>query len=180
MLGEMGDKAASLGVVIAYENISPNPRVIAGLETSYSLDPRQLAEQLAELDHPAVLACLDVSHAQQGAVLWDFDMVEASAALSPFIAHIHFSDSTGVPATMATKALGELHFFGAGDMHAPAGWGAIDFDRLAAALDVRDGTRIVIELKSNFHHHGAEATLAAARRFAAHLDGAGTAAAAAE
>lgn len=178
VLGEAGERAAALGLVIAYENISPNPRVVAGLETSYSLDPRQLSDQLKRLSHPAVLACLDVSHAQQGAVLWEFDMVDACAALSPFIAHIHFSDSTGVPATMTTKALGELHFFGAGDMHAPAGWGAIDFDRLAAALRVREGTRIVIELKSNFHHHGAEPTLAAARRFAARLDGADVAVAA--
>ncbi len=172
VLGELGERAAALGVVIAYENISPNPRVIAGLETSYSLDPRQLADQLGRLGHPAVLACLDVSHAQQGAVLWEFDMVSACAMLSPFIAHMHFSDSTGIPATMATKTLGELHFFGAGDMHAPAGWGAIDFDALGRALDVREGTRIVIELKTNYHHHGAEPTLAAARAFAALVDGA--------
>lgn len=167
VLAEVGDRARALGVVIAYENISPNPRVIAGEETSYSLDPRALAAQLAALSHPAVLACLDVSHAQQGAVLWGFDMIEAAAVLSPFIAHMHFSDSTGEPATMPTKALGETQFFGVGDMHAPPGWGSIDFAALAAALSVREGTRIVIEIKANYHRHSAEPTLAAARRFAA-------------
>lgn len=172
VLGGLADRAASLGIKIAYENISPNPRVVAGLETSYALDPRQLAEQLDRLSHPAVVACLDVSHAQQGAGLWGFDMVDACRALAPHIGHIHFSDSTGLPARIEWRSLGEIQFFGVGDMHAPAGWGDIDFDALGQAIDVHDGTRIVIELKVNYVSHAAQDTLAAARHFAALLDGA--------
>ena len=171
-LREVGDRAGELGLTIAYENISPNARVIEGLETSYSLDPRQLAEQLGALDHPAVAACLDISHARQGATLWGFDMLEACAALAPHIAHVHFSDSTGEPATIASRHKGETQFFGLGDMHAPPGWGAVDFDALAGVLTVRNGTRIVVELKTNYHHHAAEETLLAARRFAGLLTGA--------
>ena len=165
-LGPVADRAAALGVQIAYENISPNTRVIAGQETSYSLDPGQLADQLARLEHPAVMACLDISHAQQGAGLWGFDMIDACQALGPWIGHIHFSDSTGVPATFPTGSRNEQHFFGVGDMHAPLGFGRVDFKRLAKGLAVRNGTRVVIEIKSNFITHAEEATLAAAKSFA--------------
>lgn len=165
-LGPVADRAAALGVRIAYENISPNPRVIAGQETSYSLDPRLLAGQLARLDHAAVVACLDISHAQQGAGLWGFDMREACVALGPWIGHIHFSDSTGQPASFPTGSRNEQHFFGVGDMHAPRGLGRVDFESLAAVLPVRPETRVVIEIKTNFLAHAEGRTLADAFAFA--------------
>lgn len=166
-LGPVADRAGELGVQIGYENISPNPRVVAGEETSYSLDPRLLGEQLERLNHDAVMACLDISHAQQGAVLWSFDMIGACAALAPWIGHIHYSDSTGIPATFPHTHPGERHFFGVGDMHAPKGFGVVDFEALAARLPVRQGTRVVIEIKRNFLAHAEAATLAAAKDFAA-------------
>tara|TARA_E500000178_G_scaffold340008_1_gene382202 strand:- start:174 stop:1139 length:966 start_codon:yes stop_codon:yes gene_type:complete len=168
-LGLVADRAAEHGIEIAYENISPNPRVIAGLETSYSLDPQALSQQLDRLNHPAVMACLDISHAKQGAGLWGFDMIAACVALAPWIGHIHFSDSTGVPASFPTGSRNEQHFFGVGDMHAPQGLGAVDFDGLAKALTVRQNTRVVIEIKKNFLEHAEAETLAAAQAFAAQL-----------
>lgn len=167
LLAEIGDHAQSLGVRIAYENISPNPRVIDGLETSYSLDPAQLADQLDALNHPAVMACLDISHAQQGAGLWGFDMLSTCRALAPHIGHIHYSDSTGWPATIASRHMGETHFMGLGDMHAPPGFGLVDFEGLMAQLTVQADTRLVIEIKPNFKAHSEAATLAAAQVFAA-------------
>ncbi|EPX83457.1 sugar phosphate isomerase/epimerase family protein [Salipiger mucosus] len=171
-LAPVAAHARNLGTAIAYENISPNRRVIEGLETSYSLDPRQLADQLSMLDHKAVFACLDISHAQQGAVLCGFDMIEACVALGPWIGHIHYSDSTGVPATFPYTHEGEKHFFGVGDMHAPRGMGSVDFDALADRLPVRSGTRAVIEIKRNFHSHAERATLRAAQDFAARVNAA--------
>lgn len=171
-LGLLADRAAALGIQIAYENISPNPRVIAGQETSYSLDPRLLAEQLARLDHPAVMACLDISHAQQGAGLWGFDMASACIALGPWIGHIHYSDSTGLPATFPTGNRNEQHFFGVGDMHAPKGFGRVNFEALAAVLPVRPDTRLVIEIKTNFLAHAERRTLADAKLFAEAVNGA--------
>ena len=172
-LARLADHAVKRGVKVAYENISPNPRVIAGEETSYSLDPGQLADQIAAVGHPGLIACLDISHARQGATLWGFDMVEACARLAPHVGHMHYSDSTGVPATMATKSQGEMHFFGVGDMHAPPGMGAVDFDGVAAALapQMLPDTRIVIEIKRNFRAHSEAEALAAAQAFAAQLNG---------
>ena len=165
-LGPVADRAAALGVQIAYENISPNPRVIAGQETSYSLDPVLLAEQLERLNHDAVMACLDISHAQQGAGLWGFDMLAACKVLGPWIGHIHFSDSTGLPASFPTGGGTEQHFFGVGDMHAPKGYGRVDFEALARVLSVREDTRVVIEIKTNFIAHAEAQTLVDAQAFA--------------
>lgn len=168
-LGAAADRAQALGLRIAYENISPNPAVIAGAETSYSLDPAQLADQLDALRHPAVVACLDTGHALQGATLLGFDMLAACARLAPHVGHIHFNDATGLPATAPARTQEELHFLGLGDMHAPPGLGAVDFEALARALTVLPGTRVVIELKANFLAHAEAQTLAAARRFGAAL-----------
>lgn len=164
-LGPVADRAQALDVQIAYENISPNARVIAGEETSYALDPKALGAQLSRLNHPAVMACLDISHAQQGAVLWNFDMLEACAELAPWIGHIHFSDSTGIPATFPSSSKAEQQYFGAGDMHAPKGYGAVDFEALAKRLSLRQGTRVVIEIKRNFLAHAEAETLVAAQEF---------------
>ena len=164
----LGERARALGVVVAYENLSPNPRVIAGAETSYALDPAALAAQLAALDHPHILACLDVSHARQGAGLQGFDLHAAVARLGPWIAHLHFSDSTGVPLTIANDGRPEtMHWFGAGDMHAPPGWGRIDFNGMARASRARPGSGMIIELRPNVRTHAEAATLEAARTFAA-------------
>lgn len=170
-LRPVADRAQALGVQIAYENISPNPQVIAGQETSYSLDPALLAEQLERLNHDAVMACLDISHAQQGAVLWGFDMLAACKTLGPWIGHIHFSDSTGLPATFPTGSRNEQHFFGVGDMHAPKGYGQVDFEALAGVLRVCADTRVVIEIKTNFIAHAEAQTLADAQAFAEAVNG---------
>lgn len=169
VLSTVADRAAQLGVRIAYENISPNPRVLAGAEWSYALDPAQLAGQLEALSHGAVMACLDVSHAQQGAGLMGFNINTACAALTPHIGHIHFSDCTGLPATISTQHPGEREWLGIGDMHAPPGFGTIDFPALAAAIGVQPNTRIVIEVKRNFHAHARSTSLEAARTFGASI-----------
>jgi len=165
-LSTLANRAAELGLQIAYENMSPNRRIIAGTETSYALDLVALARQIETIGHPSLVACLDVSHAQQGAVLQGFDLYEQSRVLAPFVGHIHFSDSTGVPATIQWDNEGERLFFGLGDMHAPPGFGVIDFERLAQGLAIKAGTAIVIELKDNHYRHSRAQTLAAAKNFA--------------
>lgn len=166
VLQRLGDRAKTLGVKIAYENLSPNHRIIAGTETSYALDLVALADQLQKIDHASVMACLDVSHAQQGALLRGFDLIEQARVLAPYVGHIHFSDSTGVPATIQWDSEAERLFFGIGDMHAPPGFGDIDFERLADVMAIRDNTAIAIELTDNHYAHSRDATLAAAKTFA--------------
>ncbi|MBS8262552.1 sugar phosphate isomerase/epimerase [Roseibium polysiphoniae] len=166
-LSRLADRADTLGVRIAYENMSPNRRIIAGTETSYALDLIALADQIAAVDHPALVACLDVNHAQQGRVLQGYDLYDQIAKLAPYVGHIHFSDSTGLPSTIQWDNDGERLFFGIGDMHAPPGFGVIDFAEMARQLTVLPGTAIVIELKENHFRHSARMTIEAARNFAA-------------
>lgn len=165
-LARLGDRARAIGDMrIACENMSPNRRVINGTETSYALDPAALARQVETVGHPRVVACLDVSHAQQGARLQGFDLIERAARLAPFVGHIHFSDSTGVPSTIQWDNEGDRLFFGIGDMHAPPGFGSIDFARLATIMTVPEGTAIVIELQDNHYGHSRHQVLEAARAF---------------
>lgn len=134
------------GVTVAVENISPNPAVIAGRETSYSLDPAALARQLAGLDEDGLTGCLDVGHANQGAGLQGHDLVAGCAAMGPVTRHLHVSDTTGTPAPAWLASPADMAYFGAGDMHAPLGTAGIDYAAVAAALRPLPGTRAILEL----------------------------------
>lgn len=169
-LEPLADLAAELGLRIAYENLSPDRRTVSGAHTSYAMDPRQLAAQLTRFGHDAVCACLDLSHAQQGAKWWGFDMLAACETLAPHVGHLHYSDATGIPASFAWYSDAERHLMGVGDMHAPPGWGAVDFDALSAGLTVRPDTRLVIELKQNFQLHREAEVLTEAKGFARALN----------
>lgn len=168
-LHQLAERAQQLGVTIAYENLNPNRHNIAGTETSYALDLTALAAQLSRVDHPNLVACFDISHAQQGAMLQNYDLVEQLPALAPYIGHIHYSDSTGTPATIKWDNDGERLFFGIGDMHAAPGFGTIDFAAVASAIKLQKPTGIIIELKGNHYAHSGRQTLAAAQQFAAQL-----------
>ncbi len=146
-LSALGDIARDAGLRIALENISPNPAVIAGRLTSYSLDPAALARQLALVDHPGVTGCLDYSHANQGAGLLDLDPVAGARAMAPVTGHIHISEASGRPAIPSIAAQHDWMYFGIGDMHAPLGSGCMDLDALADVSDVLPGTYAILELQ---------------------------------
>ncbi|MCF4099266.1 sugar phosphate isomerase/epimerase family protein [Maritalea mediterranea] len=165
----LADRAQNLGVTIAYENLNPNRHNMAGTETSYALDLQALAAQLERIGHPHLVACFDVSHAQQGATLQGYYVLEKLPILTPHIGHIHFSDSTGVPATIKWNNDGERLFFSIGDMHAAPGFGTIDFDAIADTFKLERSVGIIIELKGNHYAHSGRQTLAAAKTFAANI-----------
>ncbi len=148
-LATLGDLALDAGVRIALENISPNPAVIAGRLTSYSLDPAALARQLALLDHPGVTGCLDYSHANQGAGLLDLDPIAGARALAPVTGHIHISEASGRPSIPSVAAQSDWLYFGIGDMHASLGSGCMDLDALADVSDVLPGTYAILELQAH-------------------------------
>ncbi len=59
-LREAGDLAAELGVTIAVENYYPELPIIQGVVYDYSVWPRELAEQVCAVGHPAVGICPDL------------------------------------------------------------------------------------------------------------------------
>lgn len=146
-LASLGDYAVAAGVRIALENISPNPAVISGKSTSYSLDPAALARQLAVLDHPGVTGCLDYSHAHQGAGLLGLDPLAGAREMARYTGHIHISEASGVPAIPSISTQSDWMYFGIGDMHAPLGIGCMDLAALADVSDVIPGTYAILELQ---------------------------------
>lgn len=147
-LAGYADAARAAGVTLAVENISPNPAVIAGRETSYSLDPSALAAQLSGLGEDCIVGCLDVSHANQGSGLQGHDLLAGCAAMGPVSRHLHVSDTTGTPAPGWLVGPSDMVFFGAGDMHAPLGTAGIDYAAVAAVLRPMPGTRAILELSA--------------------------------
>jgi len=165
-LHRLGEAAAERDTRAALENISPNKGVTEGTQHSYSLAPAELAVQLSRVEHPGLIGCLDISHAWQGAHLTNTGFLAACEAMGPLTGHIHISDSEGLPVPNFVSTPNDRIFFGVGDMHAPLGWGSIDFDAVAERFKPQPGTLAVLELGRNVRHQIAD-NLAAVRSFAA-------------
>lgn len=171
---KVGVYAGERNILVAFENLSPNTHHFSGQAVSYALDPARLARMLEEASLPSVVACLDISHAQQGAKLLGLDINASLAALAPHVRHIHFSDSTGIPSDIIWDNNGERLFMGIGDMHAPPGWGEIRFKDMSHTLSAnrqQSKLSIAIELRANHLPYGAEETLISAKSFADEIIG---------
>lgn len=167
-LKRLGDRAAAAGVRLAVENLTADP---TGRRTVTGADPRALADQLAAVDHPAVGGCLDFGHAFLSAPVLGFDFVEAVAAFSEQVWHLHLHDNFGIPNIAAPEDEGDCVALGVGDLHMPMGWGAIPWDAVLPRMRFRPATYAMIELKGRFR--AVEAGVATtARRFAAYWNGA--------
>ncbi len=162
-LVEAADYAGSKGVRLAVENL-----FMEGPD-QFACDPVQLAGQLARLDHPAVCATLDFSHAYLMCTWKGLPYAETVAALAPWVGHLHVHDSFGRPPGLQTYSTAERLAYGQGDLHLPLGWGDIPWDTLLPRLQVRPGTVMIVELPPRWHAEMAE-TLATARRHARLLE----------
>lgn len=173
---EVGQYAEERNILVAFENPSPNEHHFSGRAISYALDPVRLAQMIREVNMDSVTACLDISHAQQGAKLLSLNILEGVSALAPYVKHIHFSDSTGIPSDIIWDNNGERLFMGIGDMHAPPGWGEINFPALADTLwsnrpPSAGLLTTAIELRSNHISHSSKETLRFAKSFTEEIMG---------
>ncbi len=135
-----GEKAAALGVTLCVENVF---RFGGARETA---TPSKLAGELAAIDHAAVKATLDVSHAYIRCTDARIDPIAEIAALAPHIAHLHLHDSFGRPTELWTYDPAEAVAFGEGDLHLPIGWGGIDWDAVVKAAPLPAGVIAIMEL----------------------------------
>lgn len=170
LLRRLGDLAERAGVNLAVENMIASP---ANADiVPYGANPHALVAQLAAVDHPRVGACLDFGHAYLSASTLGFDFIEACAALSPHVWHLHLHDNFGRPGgSTGIGDSGDEVALGQGDMHAPMFWGAIPWAGLLPRMQFRNGTYGMIELNGRYNAY-AEGVLQAANNIAAHLDGA--------
>jgi len=153
------DLAGAGGQMIAMENLNPNRTMMAGMMTSYALDPRALADQIAAIGHPAVCGTLDFGHGWLAAGRLGFDYIAAIRAFAPVVGHLHVTDNCGVPITYVDATDEEHVAYGMGDLHLPIGWGSVPYDILLEDLPIRPGCAAILELAGR-HEIELELTLA--------------------
>jgi len=163
-LRRLGDLAGQAGVRLAVENLIGKP---GDADVAYGADPVALAEQLAEVAHPWVGACLDFGHAWLSAHALGFDYPVALEVLSPHVWHLHLHDNFGRPGHSPDP--GDEASFGIGDMHAPMFMGSIPWAALLPRMHFRPRTFGGIELNGRYRSEAAT-VVATAHAIAAHLN----------
>jgi sugar phosphate isomerase/epimerase len=158
------DQAGRDGIRLAMENLNPDRSMIAGHLTSYALDPRALADQIATIDHPRVCGTLDFGHGWLASAHLGFDYAAGLRAFAPVVNHLHVTDNCGRPLSIQHAADHDFVAFGMGDLHLPIGWGSVPYADLLTDLPIRPGTRMIAEVKSGYGDHRA-GDLAAMRSF---------------
>jgi len=163
----LGDRAGEAGVQLAVENLIADPW---GRTAVTGADPRAVADQVAAIDHPAVGGCLDFGHAFLSAPVLGFDFVEAVAAFSEQVWHLHLHDNCGIPNVGRYPDEGSHVSLGIGDLHMPMGWGTIPWADVLPKMRFRPGTYAMIELKGRYRAIEADVAATAAR-FGAYWNG---------
>lgn len=162
-LREAGNIAGDLGVSVAVENYYPDMRVLSGAVYDYSVWPSGLVDQVSEVDHPSIGICLDVGHAALAANAFGFDLIEACAAASPLVRHLHLHDNLGRTDLDVDPLSYGNPVYGIGDLHLPPGSGAIPLEDLFRRVDFPQDPACCVELAPELVSVAQEA-LNAARR----------------
>jgi len=139
-LAEAAGIAAEAGVVACVETL---PTERADLHTAL---PSRLAYELAQIDHPNIRCCLDVSHAYINCGFHGRDLLEELTPLAPFAEHLHLHDSFGRPNDIRTVSRAERIAYGLGDLHLPLGWGSIPWNAVFSELDFPKSPVLMLEL----------------------------------
>jgi sugar phosphate isomerase/epimerase len=149
-LRRLGDLAGRAGVTIVVENLfGERPGDLTQL-------PHEVAEQVAEVDHPHVRVLIDFSHAYQEATRRGVDAWASVRQAAPLTAHLHVHDSFGRTATLLGHTRSETVAFGMGDLHLPPGWGDIPWEMLFGELRFLPGTIANVELPARYAEHASE------------------------
>lgn len=143
-LARAGDLAADAGVTLCVENIF---RFEPMRETPL---PSQLAAEIDAVDHPAVRATLDVSHAALRCADARVNLVQEVTALAPFARHVHVHDSFGRPSESWAMDEAERAGLGEGDLHLPLGWGDLPWEDITAACRLDENAVVNLELHRRY------------------------------
>lgn len=122
-LSRLGDHAAGTDVEICVETIWN----FDGRTTAL---PSRLAEEIRAVGHPSVGATIDYAHIWLQCALTGADLMEEVAAIAPLTRHVHVNDCFGRPPDPGVALPAESLAYGAGDLHLPLRWGALDWERL--------------------------------------------------
>lgn len=122
----------------------------------YAENPRELLEQVARIGRPNVRVILDIGHLFMAAKHYEFDAVDAAAAMREFISHVHVHDNFGLSIYHHEKQQTHLVPFGRGDAHMPVGWGEIPIGPILGAFVDSYAGLMITELRSRYFEHTAE------------------------
>ena len=154
-LAEIAPHAQACGVKLCVENIFSD-------QEAFFLSPAELAAQIRAVDHPFIRATIDFSHAAINAGARGYDLMAEFAELAPYAGHLHIHDSFGKPQSFRPYTYGEGVNFGMGDLHLPPGWGALDWEAIAA-LPYAEDVVANLELSTRFEDE-LEPSIALCRR----------------
>ena len=152
-LATAGDVARDNGLILCVETL------FAGYEgKGISLSASRLARELAAINHPAVLATLDFSHAL---LKLDYDgrrddFLAEIKAIAPWSKHLHVHDSFGRQDDIWMFTDGERVAYGHGDLHLPVGWGNIPWTTIVEECEFPEGVLFNIELKERYWYAAQE------------------------
>lgn len=150
-LHRAAEAAGERGLVICVETL------FAGYEgRALTATPSRLARELAAIDHSALRATLDISHAYINLGYHGGDLIAECAALAPFSNHLHIHDSFGLQDDIWMYTAGERLAFGHGDLHLPVGWGNIPWKSLMEACSFPINAVFNIELEPRYWHAAQE------------------------
>lgn len=124
----------------------------------HASSPARLAQEIAAVDHPRIMATIDFSHSY---IKLDAEgrresFVEEIAALAPVARHLHVHDSFGRQDDLWVYTQSERLAYGNGDLHLPAGWGDIPWTRLLEECVFPEGVVFNIELDPRYWHAAQE------------------------
>jgi sugar phosphate isomerase/epimerase len=159
----LGDAARRHDVRIALENI------FTTASGQFRRTPSEVAAAVRELDHPQIVALIDISHAYIEATHRGLDFRAELRAMASVAGHLHVHDSFGQPEGATPFFFpSEQTALGLGDLHLPLGWGDIAWDDIAADLEVLPGTVLMMEIGERYRAEH-EACLSRAREIAARI-----------
>lgn len=144
-LAKLGDMARAYGIRLAVENTFNEPG-----RTGMVADPAELGRSLADLNHPDVVGCLDVSHSYIMARQTGQDYLDLVSAFAPQVGHLHLVDCFGLPTDLSHLPAFDRAAFGEGDLHLPLGWGDIPWEALGRRLKVIPGTVMILEVAERY------------------------------
>lgn len=145
-LSRGGDFARQHGLTLCVETL------FADNGTIQTASAGRLAKELSLINHAAVMATIDFSHAY---LKLDYDgrradYIDEIAALAPFAKHLHMHDSFGRQDDIWMFTEGERLAYGHGDLHLPVGWGDIPWGKLMETCVFPHGVVFNIELQSRY------------------------------
>jgi sugar phosphate isomerase/epimerase len=152
-LARLAEHAATLGVVIAAENLANQPWWAPG-KRQHSADPAWLTGLVGAIGHPNLGICFDLGHHFLASAVEGIDFVEGAVQLAPDAVVLHVHDNFGRPVSAPTGVgtVGPVAQFirGEGDLHLPLGWGRVPLESAFSAARFRRRPIMVLEIDHRY------------------------------